>query len=540
MTSSSDQITGACMIAGEATMGLGGAFRAVDPRTGEEFGPVFHDASVDQVDAAVEAAAHAARALALVDAERRADLLDAIADALEARRPAIVAIADAETALGTVRLEGELSRSTSQFRYFARAVRTGDVVGAIIDPADPDAGPVPRPDLRRMKVPVGPVGVFGASNFPLAFSVAGGDTASAFAAGCPVVVKGHPAHPGTSELTARAISDAVAASGMPAGTFSLVHGVDLGVSRTLVLADALRGVGFTGSERAGRALFDLAAGRELPIPVYAEMGSLNPIFVTPATIAARAESVADGLAAAIALGNGQFCTKPGVIFLPEGPAEAFIGLLATRLEATAAVPMLHPGIGSAFDSCVDASSSTPGVEVRVKVAGDGGTVRGPILMVTDLDTFLREDDLRREHFGPATIVVRSDPDRWASALAALPGNLTATIHGEPADHDAVADLIRAIVENAGRAIWNGYPPGVAVTDAQHHGGPYPAATSSAHTSVGVTSIERWLRPVAYQGFPDGTLPPELQDANPRGIRRLVAGRWSDRPIDRNDPSGGLA
>lgn len=535
-----DELLGACVIAGETTIGRGAGIRASDPRTGEPIGPVFHDASTEQVEDAVRAAADAAPELAASDPERRARMLEAVADALETSRPSLVAVADAETALGAARLEGELTRATHQMRYLAQAVREGDAVAPIIDPADPDAAPIPRPDLRRMMVPLGPVGVFGASNFPFAFSVAGGDTASALAAGCPVVVKAHPAHPGTSELSARAIGEAVAAAGMPAGTFSLVHGAAPEVGRALVCADALRAVGFTGSERGGRALFDLAAGRPVPIPVYAEMGSLNPLLITAAAIAARADAIAEGLASAVTLGNGQFCTKPGVILVPEHVADGFVDLLAQRLAATAAVPLLHRGIGSAFDACVDASAATPGVDVRVTVAGEGEAIRGPVLLVTDLDTFLREDALRREHFGPAAIVVRSDPARWLAALAALPGNLTATIHAEPTDAADVADLVRAVAAGVGRVIWNGYPTGVAVTDAQQHGGPYPAATFSAHTSVGATSMGRWLRPVAYQGLPDAALPPELQDANPRGLRRLVAGRWSDAPIDRSDPSGGLA
>jgi acyl-CoA reductase-like NAD-dependent aldehyde dehydrogenase len=539
VTEATEDLTGGQLLAGTDQPGEGQAFRAVDPRTGDEFGPTFHDASVAQTDAAVRAAAAAAPALAATTLEERARLLETMAHRLEEQRELLAELGDAETALGLPRLNGELSRTTYQLGAFAAYIRDGSYLGSIIDPADPDAAPVPRPDLRRMRIPLGPVAVFGASNFPLAFSVAGGDTASAIAAGCPVVVKGHPSHPQTSEVAARALIRAVADVGLPAGTFSLLHGRAIEVGQALVQAEALRAVGFTGSESAGRALYDLGASREVPIPVYAEMGSLNPVFVTAATLTARADAIAEGLAGSVSLGNGQFCTKPGLVFVPDDHADELIGPLAEQLTGIPSAPMLNPGIGTGLDTCLDASMSIDGVEVLVAPGDHGPTDRGPSLLVTDLDTFLAHEELRREHFGPATIVIRSDPERWEAAAAELPGSLTATIHGEEDDHATIGGLVRCVTDRAGRIVWNGYPTGVAVTSAQHHGGPYPATTITAYTSVGATAIDRWLRSVAYQNCPDVLLPPALQDANPLGILRLVDGRWSRDPVDRNRSTGGV-
>jgi acyl-CoA reductase-like NAD-dependent aldehyde dehydrogenase len=526
-------ITGRHLLGGDEQDGAGDVFRAVDPRTGEETGPAFREASRDQVLTAVDAAVRAAPGLAALDDEARATLLEAMADALEADRPALVEVADRESALGTPRLEGELSRTTFQLRAFAAHVREGSYLGAIIDPADPDAQPVPRPDLRRIRVPVGPVAVFGASNFPFAFSVPGGDTASALAAGCPVVVKGHPSHPGTSELTARALRRAAAGRGAPDGTVSLVQGRTPDVGQALVTAPGIRAVGFTGSEPAGRALFDLGASRPDPIPVYAEMGSLNPVFVTSTALERRADAIAEGLTGSFTLGNGQFCTKPGLVFVPDDAADRLLSPLAEAVGQKDAPPMLNPGIAASLDRRLDASRGVPGVEVIAHVDATGeGTSRGATVLATDLDTFLANDQLREEHFGPVTIVVRSDPARWASVADQLPGSLTATLQAEEDDADELRPLLRTIGERAGRILWNGYPTGVSVTAAQHHGGPYPATTTPAHTSVGATAIDRWLRTVTYQGWPDALLPPALQDANPLGLLRRVDGRWTRNAVDR--------
>jgi acyl-CoA reductase-like NAD-dependent aldehyde dehydrogenase len=371
-----------------------------------------------------------------------------------------------------------------------------------------------RPDVRRMLVAIGPVAVFGASNFPLAFSVPGGDTASALAAACPVIAKGHPSHPGTSELCGRIISDAVEATGLPSGTFSLVQGASAGVGRALVLAPEIAAVAFTGSGPVGRALFDLAATRETPIPVYAEMGSLNPVFVTSAAIDARGDRIAEELAASVLQGAGQFCTKPGLLFVPDNAAK-FVDAIAERLHSADAQAMLNPGIRESFISLVDASADVPGVEVVVKGGPDtrDGTWMSPSLLATDLDTFEASEHLREEHFGPATIVIRTPANRLTEAARSIPGSLTATIHAQPGPDDAlVQELLPELTSRAGRIVFDGVPTGVAVVEAMQHGGPYPATTSSAHTSVGLFAIKRFLRPVAFQNAPNQWLPPTLRKA----------------------------
>lgn len=520
--STRNEPTGACFIAGEEVSGRGTAIRARDARTGEEVGPDVHDADAQQVAQAARASAEAAPLLRSTSGETRAAFLERIADELEDRREALVAAADRESGLGPTRLQGELGRTTGQLRMFAAVVRRGDDVLPVIDPADPSATP-PRPDLRRMRVPLGPVVVFGASNFPLAFSVPGGDTASALAVGCPVIAKSHPAHPETSELAARAIVAAVAGSSLPAGTFSLIHGAAPEVGAALVTAEEVTAVGFTGSERAGRALFDLAVRRERPIPVYAEMGSLNPLLLTSAALRERGQEIVAGLAGSVTLGNGQFCTKPGVVVVPPDAAEGFVAALTAQLEAVDPVAMLTPGIASAFDDAVARTGAIDGVGHAVATPASGATVRGPQMLVTDLDTVLANEQLRVEHFGPATIVVEADPARWVELIRALPGNLTAGLHAQPEELDGLVSLVEELREHAGRVLFDGFPTGVAVTAAQHHGGPYPAATYSTWTSVGTAAIERWLRGVTFQDLPDPLLPKPLRDGNPLGLERIVDG-----------------
>jgi NADP-dependent aldehyde dehydrogenase len=500
--------TGANLIAGAESAAGSVTFRAVDPRTGAEGATTFHEATPDEISSAARAAADAAPALARAERSQIVALLHAIADGLDAAGEDLIALADSETALGETRLVGERARTTGQLRAFADLVATGRHLETVVDEAAEG-----RPDVRRMLVPVGPVAVFGASNFPLAFSVPGGDTASALAAACPVVAKGHPSHPGTSELCARVITDAVRSTGLPSGTFSLVQGASADVGRALVLAPEIAAVAFTGSGPVGRALFDLAATRATPIPVYAEMGSLNPVFVTSAAIAARGETIANDLAASVLQGAGQFCTKPGLLFVPDD-AGAFVDAIAESLSAADAQAMLNPRIRESFVNIVDETAGVDNVDLIVR--GESGERPGtwtmPSLLATDLDTYLASEQLHEEHFGPATIVVRTPPQRLAEAARSIDGSLTATVHAQPDDDDALVDeLLPELTRRAGRIVFDGVPTGVAVVEAMQHGGPYPATTSSAHTSVGLFAIKRFLRPVAFQNAPKQWLPSPLRE-----------------------------
>lgn len=523
------ELRGGSLVAGTDSRDGTEVFRAVNPRTGQAGSVEFHEATDGEVQRAVAAASEAFGAFRSWDDRRRAALLHGIADAVEADRDVLVATASDETALPDQRLHGELTRTTVQLRAFADLLVDGWYVDAVIDPADPSAAPAPRPDLRRMLVPIGPIAVFGASNFPFAFSVPGGDTASALAAGCPVVAKAHPSHPGTSELAGRAILRALGDLDAPAGLFSLVHGRRPEVSRALVLAGPIRAVGFTGSYQAGRSLFELAAGRPEPIPVYAEMGSLNPVFVTRAALAARGAQIAEGFVASLTMGHGQFCTKPGLIFVPDGSdGDAFVQTVADRLGSVGACPLLNEGIRATLAATLAETTGLPGVDVVVRGAASGpGSHAEPSLLQVDGATFTSTPQLLREHFGPVSLVVRCQEEDFPSAAQHLEGNLTGAVHGEPADHDRVVPLVDALRERVGRLIWNGFPTGVAVTAAMHHGGPFPATTFPAHTSVGLLAIRRFLRPVAYQDFPPDLLPAALHDDNPLRIRRIVDGVFTE-------------
>jgi NADP-dependent aldehyde dehydrogenase len=471
-------------------------FAAVNPRTGVPSSRTFADAPDAEIDAAVAAAVAAAPVLR----QRPTDaLLDLIADELEARGDDIVATADEETALGPTRLNGELARTTGQLRAFAELVRSGRHLDVVIEP-----GP---PDLRRMNVPVGPVAVFGAGNFPLAFSAPGGDTASALAAGCPVVVKGHPSHPATSDLCAHAVLAAVDKAGFPPGTFALVQGVEHRVGAALVEHEGIEAVGFTGSLRGGRALFDLAARRPRPIPVYAEMGSANPVFVSPAAAARRGAEIAAGLAASATMGTGQFCTKPGLVFVPADAADEFVAALVKSMSEVQPGCMLDPRLRSGYLEELDELRSTPGVELWEGPPGEGALSCGVAVAVVDADVFDGAGDLlAREHFGT---VVRCGS--LVERAATLDGSLTVTVHLEAeVEADLGAQLRDAVIPKAGRIVWNGWPTGVAVTDAMVHGGPYPATTAPGTTSVGLAAIRRFLRPVAFQDTPAPLLPAALQ------------------------------
>ncbi|MCE7082202.1 aldehyde dehydrogenase (NADP(+)) [Streptomyces sp. ST2-7A] len=508
---------------------------SVDPRTGERRESVGHEATAADVDAAVRAAEAARPALA--DRETRIALLRAAAEELEAAGEEIIATADAETALGTARLTGELGRTTGQLRAFADEIAEGGYLDLTIDHADPSATP-PRPDLRRTRVPLGVVAVYAASNFPLAFSVPGGDTASALAAGCPVVVKAHPDHPAVSELCAAAVRRAAERVGLAEladGVLSVVHGFDAGVE--LIRHPLVAAAGFTGSIRGGRALFDAAGSRPVPIPFHGELGSLNPVVVTAAAAEERADAIGAGLAGSMTMGVGQFCTKPGLVFVPEGPAgDALLKTLAERVGEAPAGVLLDGRMREAFLEGVRERAALEDVTAPVTPAeGDGRTVAAGFLTVPAARLAdPAHGALLEECFGPVTVIARyeagngdGEPTEVTGALERLGGNLTASLHIGAAEAEdptgPAARLLAALTPLAGRVLVNGWPTGVAVVPAQHHGGPYPAATSHS-TSVGVAAVDRWLRPVAYQDTPPALLPPELRDENPLGLPRRVNGR----------------
>ncbi|MCW2876728.1 MAG: aldehyde dehydrogenase [Sphaerisporangium sp.] len=499
-------------------------FRATSPLTGED-GPSIPEATEAQVKAAVTAATDAYRALRTWRPSRLAALLDAVADALEHRSHEIVAAARQETGLAVAALEGESLRTVGQLRMFSRLVLTGRHLEATVDHADPGARP-PRPDLRRMNVPLGPVAVFGASNFPLAFGVAGGDTASALAAGCPVVVKGHPLHPVTSTLCAEAIDAALRDMAAPPGTFALLQGGSHAVARQLVTEPGIKAVGFTGSTAGGRALYDLAAARPEPIPVFAEMGSVNPVVIFESALRVRGARIATELAGSLLTRTGQLCTSPGILFVPQGePGDALVAALREELLAGGRGPMLSPGMAGSLTSALEEACATPGVSLATGGHRLSAVELENTLVIADAKAFSAGPHLREEYFGPASVLVRFGPmAELLSMLDLLPGSLTFTIHAEPGD--APDPVVALAAERAGRIVWNDYPTGVAVTEAMHHGGPYPATSSAAHTSVGPAAIRRFLRPVSYQNTPDAVLPEALRERNPLGLSRLVDSEWT--------------
>ena len=522
-------LQGTSLIAGTRGQATGRSYRAVNPATGEPLEPEFHEASDAEAGRAMDAAAAAFDIYRQCSSLARAQFLERIAVEIEALGDALIERANAETGLPAARLSGERGRTCGQLRLFAQTVREGSWVDARVDPALPDRQPLPRPDLRRMLKGVGPVVVFGSSNFPLAFSTAGGDTASAFAAGCPVVVKAHRAHPGTAELVGGAIARAAAACGLPAGVFSMLHGGGATIGMTLVRHPATAAVGFTGSRAAGRALFDAAAARERPIPVFAEMSSLNPVFLLPEAMEARSESIAQGLLGSFTLGVGQFCTKPGLIFALRGAAtDRFTSALARLVESAPAGTMLTADIRAAFETERQHVMAVDGVSrlALSSAAADGRrTQASPSIALTDARRFLANPQLATEAFGPFALVILADNMQEMVACArALEGQLTATFHATLEDLVQAGALLDAAERCAGRLLINGFPTGVEVSPAMNHGGPYPATTDVRHTSVGTAAMLRFARPHCYQGYPDALLPPELRNANPLGIQRLVDGR----------------
>ena len=528
-------MTGQHLIGGEFRAQSSTTFHGRDAVSGADLPTAFHEATAAEIDAAAELAAAAFRPFRNLSADKRAAFLEAIAEEVDNLGDALLEIANQETALPLPRLTGERGRATGQARGFANLIREGSWVDARIDLPQPDRTPLPKPDVRSMMRPIGPIAVFGASNFPLAISVIGCDTVSAFAAGCPVIVKAHPAHPGTCEMVAAAVQTAAERTDMPKGVFALVQGRTHDTGLGLVNHPAIQAVAFTGSLLGGRALADAAAARPVPIPVYAEMGSVNPVFVLPGALAERGDQIAEGFVQSLTLGVGQFCTNPGLVFGVESEAlNSFVGEVATHTEASAPATMLHPGIHQAFEKGTAALGELSGMDLAARASTPGDAARSeatPTVYRTTSDEIRGQDALYEEVFGPvSTVVSCKNPDEFEEFASKLTGSLTATLHGTEEDLQNHAGLIAALEERVGRLIFNGFPTGIEVCDAMHHGGPYPAATHSYFTSIGTRAIDRFVRPVCYQGWPDAQLPTELQNANPQGIMRMIDGKRSSDAV----------
>ncbi len=528
-------LRGASIVGGESLAGAGDTFYGFDPATGGRLDPEYHCASLDDLNRAAALAEEAFTTYGKLPGREKARSLRAIAAGIEAIVPELVERAHRETALPEARLKGESARTINQLRLFAQVVEEGSWVNARIDPAQPARTPLPRSDIRSMMRPLGPVAVFGASNFPLAFSVAGGDTAAAFAAGNPVLVKAHHAHPGTSEMVGQAIARAVKECGLPSGVFALLFGPGSQIGTALVDHPNVKAVGFTGSLAGGKALMERAAARPEPIPCFMEMSSVNPVFVLPEALRTRGAQIAGGLFGSFTLGVGQFCTKPGLVFLPRNAdADALVAELKTQVEKAAVSPMLTEGIAKSYSSGVAARQAHGAVETLARAGvsdGAGSSCAVPVVMQIEGRDLLRDPKLAGEVFGPSTLVIRYENRDELMALArSLEGQLTATLHGTEADLAAFAGLVTVLERKAGRLIVNGFPTGVEVCHAMVHGGPYPATSDSRATSVGTYSIYRFVRPVCYQDFPQPALPDELKDENPLGIWRLVDGNWTREAV----------
>lgn len=481
------------------------------PVTGE--GASFSQGGADEVDRAVRAAEDAFATYGWTSREARAAFLEAIAEEMDARGDDITRLGCAETGLPEARLQGERGRTTGQLRLFAQHIRDGAYLDRRHDEALPDRQPLPRPDLKMVQRPIGPVAVFGASNFPLAFSTAGGDTASALAAGCPVVVKGHPAHPATGEIVADAIAAAIARCGMPAGTFSLIQGTSHELGSALVQHPLIQAVGFTGSLGAGRALFDLCAARPSPIPFFGELGSINPIFIMPNALTQRGTELGAAWAGSLTMGVGQFCTNPGIVVANEGPEfDAFAEAATDALNGAGESVMLTDGIAEAYRRGVAEVGSVGGVQELLKSNCDRRNA-APAIYKVDADTWLANGTLAEEVFGPLGILVStSGLEKMLDIARSLQGQLTVTLQMDDADSDIARPFVPVLERKAGRVLVNGFPTGVEVADAMVHGGPYPASTNFGATSVGTLSIRRFVRPVCFQNMPDELLPEDLRDA----------------------------
>jgi 2,5-dioxopentanoate dehydrogenase len=533
---------GYSIINGESRRGAGATFYGTDPTSGARLDPAYHCASLDDLALAAGLAHEAFAIYGKLPGRERARFLRHLAAGIESIAVEIVDRAHKETALPEARLKGELARTVNQLRLFAQVAEEGSWVNARIDPAEPERKPLPRADIRSVLRPLGPVAVFGSSNFPLAFSVAGGDTASAFAAGNPVIVKAHSAHPGTSELAGQVISNSVRACGLPEGTFALLFGTGAEIGAALVAHPAIKAVGFTGSLSAGKSLMGVAAARPEPIPCFMEMSSANPVFILPEALRQRGAEIAKGLFASFTLGVGQFCTKPGLVYLPRnGDADAFVAALQAHVEQSSASPMLTQTI------CRNHHTGLAGrrAHERVKLLAEGAAHTGaegayatPALFEVSGHALLDDPELASEIFGPSTLIIRYESEEEKIALArALEGQLTVTVHGTAGDIAANAPLLAILERKAGRLIANGFPTGVEVCHAMVHGGPYPATSESRMTSVGTPAIYRFARPVCFQDFPQDALPDELKDENPLGVWRLVSGEFTRAAVSTLTPAG---
>jgi NADP-dependent aldehyde dehydrogenase len=503
------------------------SFPAADATTGEKMAPQFFEATTAEADEALKLAEQAFEEYRALPPQRVAEFLDRCAEEILKLGDELLRRASQETALPELRLAGERARTVNQLKMFAEIVREGSWVEATIDRAIPDRKPQPKPDLRRILIALGPVVVFGSSNFPLAYSVAGGDTASALAAGCPVIVKAHPAHPGTSEMVARALQAAVEATKMPRGIFSMLHGTNE-ISLHLVKHPAAKAVGFTGSLQGGRALFDAAMARREPIPVYAEMGSTNPVFILPNALKKNGAAIAESFVQSFTLGVGQFCTSPGITIGSQGDDwRAFTAWVAELTKNVAPGVMLHKGILEKFKSGAEKFRKTSGVNVAAQSSAEAEARASAILFATDAKTFCSQQLLAEEVFGPSTLLIScGSPEELEEIARGLHGQLTASVHATDEDLARHKNLIAILRQKAGRLIFNGFPTGVEVCAAMQHGGPYPATTDSRTTSVGAYAIKRFARPVCFQNFPDAALPPELQNKNSRNLWRLVDNQFT--------------
>ncbi len=522
-------LAGKHLIGGEWVAANTKTFRGVNPATGTALEPPYPMAGDAEMDAALRAASESFQASRNMPPTRWAELLEAIAQRIQDLGDVLLQTGNAETGLPLARMTGERTRTCSQLKMFADLVREGSWVDATIDTADAQRQPIPKPDVRRMLRPIGPVVVFGPSNFPFAFGVCGGDTASALAAGNPVVVKAHSNHPATSELFAAAALAALQDTRMPLGLVNVLYGSGHELGAALVKHPATAAVGFTGSERAGRSLFDLAAAREWPIPVYAEMGSLNPLVILPGAMVERSEKIATGLAQSVTMGVGQFCTKPAMaLVLEDSPVDTLIGQLKQQLSAVAPAPMLAQEMQRTFCETTGRMANVRGVKVHLAAQPSAYASITPMLLEVAATTWRAEPWLQEEAFGPSVIVVRcKDLADVHATISATLGNLTGAIHTGASDNpDDVRRLVNALVDYAGRVIFDGFPTGVEVCAAMVHGGPYPATTFAGFTSVGASAVRRFARPVCYQNTPDQMLPVALQNANPIKLLRQVNGHWT--------------
>lgn len=518
--------SGISLIDGKCSTNKGTAFHGIHPKNNSKLEPAFYSATMADLEHAAQLAAAAAGVFAMRSGHERAKFLGSLADKLTAAAVRIIERAHLESGLSHARLQGELLRTTNQLKLFAEVLEEGSWPDARINEAMENRRPTRRPDIRSMLRPLGPVAVFGASNFPLAYSVAGGDTASALAAGNPVIVKAHPAHPGTSELVGRVIQQAVLQAGLPAGVFALLFDAGTEIGAALVQHPVIKAVGFTGSVSGGTALMCLASSRPEPIPCFAEMGSTNPVFILPGAIHRKTAQFAQALQASFTGSSGQVCTKPGLVFLPESERQEFLQALREGVDALLPQGMLTPGIAEKYDVAIQQRILHKSAETIAgkHIISTDSAAASPIVFNVSHAEFMTNPELEEEVFGPTTLIVHyAERQDLLQAAHQLHGHLTATIHGTPKDLEENRELVRVLETKAGRLIFNGFPTGVEVNHAMVHGGPFPATTDSRTTSVGARAILRFVRPVCYQDFPDAALPPELQRANPLGIMRMVNG-----------------